>query len=203
MSEILPEQAEETKQENDTEGVIRRNPQRASKKPTYLQDFETEEKGDKLQTCIDFCYRAACDIPQTYKDAIASPNASQWITAMNEEMQSLKENETFSLTRLSPGTQAVGGRWVYALKSDTYGSEKYKARFVAKGYSQKPGFDYEETFSPTADMTSVRVVMQKAAQENLILHQMDVKTAYLHAPIDCELYIEQPEGYEMRSEAGE
>ncbi len=104
---------------------------------------------------------------------------------------------------MPPGKQAVGGKWVYALKSDIDGSDKYKARYVAKGYSQKPGTDYEETFSPTADMTSVRVIMQKAAQEDLVLHQMDVKTAYLHAPIDCELYIEQPEGYEKKSETGE
>lgn len=65
VSEILPEQTEVTEQEKDTESAIRKNPQRARKKPTYLQDFETEETRDKLQTCIDFCYRAACDIPQT------------------------------------------------------------------------------------------------------------------------------------------
>lgn len=82
-------------------------------------------------------------------------------------------------------------------------SDKYKARYVAKGYSQKYGVDYEETFSPTANMTSVRVLMQKAAQENLILHQMDVKTAYLHAPIDCDIYLEQPEGYETKSQKNE
>ena len=122
---------------------------------------------------------------------------------MNKEMQSLEENKTFSLTKLPPDKQAAGGRWVYALKSDIDGSDNYKVRFIAKGYSQKPATDYEVTFSPTADMTSVRVIMQKAAQEDLILHQMDVKTAYLHAPIDCELYIEQPEGYEKKSETGE
>lgn len=77
------------------------------------------------------------------------------------------------------------GRWVCALKSDIDGSDKCKARFVAKGYSQKQGTDYEETFSPAADMTSVRLIMQKAAQE----------TAYLHAPIDCKIYIEQPDRY--------
>ena len=97
----------------------------------------------------------------------------------------------------------MGGRWVFALKTEIDGSDKYKARFVAKGYSQKQGTDYEETFSPTADMTSVRVVMQKAVQDDLVLHQMDVKTAYLHAPIDCEIYMEQPEGYEKRSKSGE
>ena len=183
-----------------TETVIRRYPPRTKKRPAHLQDFETD---DKLHTCIDSCYRAVCDIPQTYQDAIASSKARQWTNAMREEMQSLEENETFSLTQLPPGKQTVGGRWVYALKTEIDGSDKYKARFVAKGYSQKPGTDYEETFSPTADMTSVRVVMQKAVQDNLVLHQMDVKTAYLHAPIDRDIYMEQPEGYEKKSETGE
>lgn len=74
---------------------------------------------------------------------------------------------------------------------------------MAKGYSQVAGIDYTETFSPTASMTSVRSLMQLAAQYSLDLHQMDVKTAYLHAPIDCEVYMEQPEGFEVKSEAGE
>ena len=203
VSGTLPEQTENTQPSRVAETVNRRNPQRIRKKPNYLQEFETEDTVDKLQTCVDSCYRAVCDIPQTYKDAIASAKSRQWKNAMNEEMRSLEENETFTLTSLPPGKQAVGGRWVYALKSDIDGSDKYKARFVAKGYSQKLGIDYEETFSPTADMTSMRVIMQKAAQEDLILHQMDVKTAYLHAPIDCELYIEQPEGYEKKSQTGE
>ena len=84
---------------------------------------------------------------------------------------------------------------MYTLKSYTDGSDKYQARFVAKGYSKKQGIDYEETFSPAADMTTFRAVMQKAVQEDIVLHQMDVKTAYLHAPIDCEVYLKQP-GYE-------
>lgn len=118
---------------------------------------------------------------------------------MDDEMKSLEKNETFSLTQLPLANRQWGGRWVYAVKSDMDGSDKYKARFIAKGYSQKQGTDYIGTFSPTADMTSVRVIMQKVSQEDLILHQMDVKTAYLHAPIDCEIYIEQPEGYMKKS----
>ncbi|GAA6094012.1 uncharacterized protein LOC102082235 isoform X1 [Tachysurus ichikawai] len=91
-----------------------------------------------------------------------------------------------------------GGRWVYSIKTDAEGKDRYKARFVAKGYNQRMGIDYGETFSPTADLTSVRVVLQKAAQENLLLHQMDVKTAYLHAPIDYEICINPPEGYQEK-----
>lgn len=132
-----------------------------------------------------------------------SNRSRQWKEAMDDEMKSVEQNKTFSLTQLPRGKQAVGGRWVYAIKSDVDGLDKYKVRFAAKGYSQEQGTDYKETFSPTADMTSVRVIMQKAAQEDLVLHQMDVKTAYLHAPIYCEIYIEQPEGYVKESPAGE
>ena len=203
VSGALPEQTESTQPGRVTETVNRRNPPRTRRRPIHLQEFETEDTVDKLETCVDSCYRAVCDIPQTYREAIMSNKSKQWKTAMDDEVKSLEENETFSLTQLPPGKRAVGGKWVYALKSDIDGSDKYKARFVAKGYSQKAGTDYEETFSPTADMTSVRVIMQKAAQERLVLHQMDVKTAYLHAPIDCEIYIEQPEGYERESPAGE
>ena len=73
---------------------------------------------------------------------------------------------------------------------------------MAKGYSQVEGIDYQETFLPTANIASVRVLMQLAAQYNLTVHQMDVKTAYLHAPIDQEIFMDQPEGFAAMSEDG-
>ena len=96
-----------------------------------------------------------------------------------------------------------GGRWVYNIKLGPNNEEQYKARFVAKGYSQIPDIDYQETFSPTARMASIRTLMQIAVQHDLTVHQMDVKTAFLNAPIDCELYVEQPEGYEIKSKNDE
>lgn len=189
-------------EQRDSETVGRRYPQRHRKKPGHLQEFEMEDPEERVNICIDSCYRAVCDIPQSYREAITSPKSTQWKKAMQEEMTSLEENDTYTLTELPPGKRAVGGKWVYALKTDIDGSEKCKARYVAKGYSQKQGTDYEETFSPTADMSSIRVIMQKSAQENLQLYQMDVKTAYLNAPVDFELYIEQPEGFEKKSENG-
>lgn len=110
---------------------------------------------------------------------------------MDEEMQSLKDNVTFTLTTLPEGKDVVGGKWVYAMKRNTDGSDKYKTQYVARGFSQKRDINYDETFSPIASMTSIRVFAQKAAQDNLVVHQMDVKTAYLHVPIECEIYIEQ------------
>ncbi len=77
VSGALPEQTESTQPGRDTETVKRRNPERIKKKPTYLQEFETKDAVDKLQTCVDSCYRAVCDIPQTYQDAIASTKSRQ------------------------------------------------------------------------------------------------------------------------------
>ena len=88
----------------------------------------------------------------------------------------------------------VGGRWVYALQGDPE-EPVYKARYVAKGYSQIEGIDYSETFSTTARMESVRALVQIAVQNDWLLHQMDVKCAYLHAPIDQDVYVEPPIGY--------
>ena len=122
---------------------------------------------------------------------------------MAEEIQLLKENDTFDLVTLPDGRNSVGGKWVFTTKENAEGTKSFKARYVAKGYNQIKGIDYQETFSPTANITSVRALMQIAAQNNLIVHQMDVKTAYLHAPIDTEIYIEQPEGFQVTLDTGE
>jgi len=94
----------------------------------------------------------------------------------------------------------VGGCWVYTVKEND--EKTYEARYVAKGYSQVKCVDYHETFALTINFTSMRILMQLAAQYDLILHQMDIKTAYLNAPIDCEIFMEQAEGFEVPSECG-
>ena len=86
---------------------------------------------------------------------------------------------------------------MFSLKSDPEGKSVYKARFIAKGYSRIHGSDYFDTFSPTAKMTSIRMMMQLASEYNLLVHQLDVKTAYLNAPIDCEILMQQPEGFQQ------
>ena len=178
-----------------------RYPTRERKTPGYLGDYTLEDTDDdSTLTSDDYCYRAVCGVPLTFKEAMTSTESGKWKKAMDEEMRSLEDNQTFTLTKLPEDWKTVGGRWVYSIKCDIDGHDQYKARFVAKGYSQRAGIDYGETFSPTANLTSIRVVMQKAAQDNLILHQMDVKTAYLHAPIDRDIYMEQPEGYEKEGE---
>lgn len=195
---------ESEEQVRDNHGQTKRYPQRERKTPKYLEDFITDqnEADDSTSTSIDYCYRVR-EIPQTYTEAMNSPQTVKWKQAMKEEIESLEENDTFELTTLPEGKNVVGGKWVYTIKESAEGSETFKARYVAKGYSQVEGIDYQETFAPTASISSVRVLMQLAAQYDLEVHQMDVKTAYLHAPIDHEIFMDQPEGFERMSENGE
>ena len=185
-----------------------RYPRRERKPPVHLgdyatgNDFEDDDDDDHVMSSIDYCCKVSA-FPQNYKEAIKSPESEHWKNAMEEEMNSLKENDTFTLTTLPEGRKVVGSRWVYTVKENPSGSKTYKARYVAKGYSQTEGVDYHETFAPTANFTSVRILMQLAAQYDLILHQMDVKTAYLNAPIDCEIFLEQPEGFEIASSSND
>ena len=179
----------------------RRYPVRERTVPSYLDEYVTDmdesvpEDDSSAAVCsVDFCCRMV-DIPRTYQDAITSPESSKWHKAMKEEMSSLKENDTYELMQLPEGRSAVGGRWVYTVKSSPNSDEKFKARYAAKGYSQVRDLDYHETFSPTARITSIRMLLQLALQENLIVHQMDVSSAYLNAPIDCEIFIDQHEGF--------
>jgi len=116
-------------------------------------------------------------------------------------MNSLLDNDTSELVHLPKGKKVIGGRWVYAVKLGPNDEEQFKANYVAKGYSQVQVIDYHETFSPTARVTSIRILMQLDMQQNLTVHQMDVKTAYLNAPTDCELYTEQPEGFVTTGES--
>ncbi|XP_070398325.1 uncharacterized protein [Nothobranchius furzeri] len=170
------------------------------KKAYYKAKKHNSTSGSNPSSFTEYrnCSKAqtVCGIPNTFEEAMGSVNSKKWVKAMDEEVKSLKENNTFTLTTLPKGKKTVGGKWVYSVKSDNEGQDRYKARFVAQGFSQRMGIDYGETFSPTANLTSIRVLLQKAAQENLLLNQMDVKTAYLHAPIDYEIYVDQPKGYE-------
>ena len=92
----------------------------------------------------------------------------------------------------------VTSKWIYKIKHVADGSiKKYKARFVARGFSQKEGVDYEETFARVASYTSIRVVISLASVMGWRIHQMDVKTTFLNGVIEEEVYIEKPQGFEV------
>lgn len=133
--------------------------------------------------------------PITYAEAISCENATEWQDAKDSEMNSLLENNTWTLIDKVDDVHLVDCKWVYKLKTDLHGNRKCKARLVAKGYLQQAGIDYHETFSPAACYDTIRTVLSVAASEKMSLTHFDVKTAVLYGQLDSEIYMRQPEGY--------
>jgi hypothetical protein len=135
--------------------------------------------------------------PTSYTDAVQSVNSNDWRLAMDDEIKSLAENNTWELVDKPSDRLVVDNRWIYKIKTKVDGSiDKFKARLVAKGYSQKAGIDYNETFSPVARFDTIRAVLSIAASEKLKLMTFDVKTAFLYGKLDEVIYMKQPPGYE-------
>jgi hypothetical protein len=121
-----------------------------------------------------------------------------WRDAMMEEYNSIMKNDVWEVVPRPEGKSVVISGWLDKLKHVADGSiEKYKARFVARGFSQVKGVDYDETFAPVARYTSIRAVISIATKMGWKIHQMDVKTAFLNGLIEEEVYIEQPLGFEV------
>ncbi|GJY46977.1 retrotransposon protein, putative, ty1-copia subclass [Tanacetum coccineum] len=133
--------------------------------------------------------------PANYKAALLDPKSDKWLSAMNVEIQSIKDNEVWDLVDLPPNGKTVGSKWLFKKKTNMNGAvHTYKARLVAKGYTQTPGIDYEETFAPVADIRAIRILIAIAAFYDYEIWQMDVKTGFLNRYLSEEVYMEQPEG---------
>lgn len=110
-----------------------------------------------------------------------------------EEMEALLKNETWILVPLPEGKKMVGCKWVFSIKHKADGSiERYKARLVAKGHTQTYNIDYQESFSPVANLNIIRVVLSLAANLDWPLHQFDVKNAFLHSDFKEEVCMNVP-----------
>jgi hypothetical protein len=117
---------------------------------------------------------------------------------MVEEYASIMKNDVWEVVPRPEGKSMIGSRWIYKIKHVADGSvEKFKARFVAKGFSQKEGIDYDETFAPVARYTSIRAVISIAVEMGWKIHQMDVKTTFLNGIIEEDMYIEHSKGFEV------
>ena len=115
---------------------------------------------------------------------------------MKKELECLHETKTWNLVQRPSQKNVIPGKWVYKVKTKADGSiEKYKARYVDKGFKQIEGIDYSETFAPTSKPETVQLILSLAAKEHFTLRQMDVKSAYLHPQIKEEKYLEQPTGF--------
>jgi hypothetical protein len=140
-----------------------------------------------------------CDLlekePTCFEESIQK---KEWEDAMTEEYQSIIKNDIWEIVPRPNSKDVVSSRWLFKIKHVADGSiEKYKARFVARGFSKKERIDYEETFAPIARYTSIRTIISLVAKMKWKLHQMDVKTTFLNGVIEEEVYIEKPQGFEV------
>lgn len=161
----------------------RRYPMRERKKPDFLlYKTYTEEINNKN--------------PSSYSEVMHAVDKDSWITAMQDEYNSLIERNTWILVDRPEHKKVIPCKWVYKLKRDALGNPvKYKARLVAKGYAQEAGVDYDETFSPVVRNSSLRLLLAFAVDNEYKLKHLDVDTAFLNGDLDEEVFMQQPVGF--------
>ncbi|GKC51355.1 retrotransposon protein, putative, ty1-copia subclass, partial [Tanacetum coccineum] len=134
--------------------------------------------------------------PTSYKATMLDSESNKCIDARNAELQSMMDNIVWVLVDLPLGDKTVGSKWIFKKKTDIDETvHTYKARLVAKGYTQLYEVDYEETFSPVADIRAIRILIFIAAYYDYEIWQMDIKTAFLNGYSDKDIYMVQPEGF--------
>ncbi|GJU65036.1 putative ribonuclease H-like domain-containing protein [Tanacetum coccineum] len=143
-----------------------------------------------------FCYYDAfltAVEPKTYKDALTQ---ACWIEAMQEELNEFERLEVWELVPRPDKVMVITLKWIYKVKLDELGGIlKNKARLVARGYRQEEGIDFEESFAPVARLEAIRIFLAFAAHMNMVVYQMDVKTAFLNGNLREEVYVSQSDGF--------
>ena len=134
--------------------------------------------------------------PQTYHEAISSANFTYWQEAMDREYASLLENQTWDSIEKPSDRKPVQNKWVYKVKYKPNGEvDKFKARLVAKSFTQKPSIDFTETYLPVIRYDSIRAILAIAAAKGMYLKQFDIGIAFLNGELSEEIYMAQPQGY--------
>ncbi len=135
--------------------------------------------------------------PNTYKQAIFGRNSKEWKESIAAEHKSLLDQKTFEVVDRPIDKKPISSRYVFKIKTDEKGAiSKFKTRLVAKGFTQIPGQDFFEVFSPTLRMDSIRFLISTAVQNEMKVHHLDVETAFLNGKLAEEIYLEIPEGFE-------
>ena len=184
---------------------------RPRKQPAHLQDYHCYTLDSDLQYPISSSLSYSkispshlsyintitkIPIPQSFSEA---KDSKEWCEAVDKEFNAMEDTNTWSVATLPAGKKAVGCKVLYSLKFNADGTlERRKVRVVAKGYTQKEGLDYTETFSPVAKLTTVRFLLKVAASRKWFLHQLDISNAFLNGELNEEIYMKIPDGYAER-----
>ncbi|KAH9659867.1 hypothetical protein KPL70_024018 [Citrus sinensis] len=138
--------------------------------------------------------------PVNFSEAMESVHCDKWLEAMQDEMESLQRNQTWTLIPNPGNKRLISCKWIFKRNEGIPDVEppKYKARLVARGFTQKEGVDFNEIFSPVVKHSSIRILLAMVALLDLELEQMDVKTAFFHGNLEEQILMAQPEGFECK-----
>jgi hypothetical protein len=121
-----------------------------------------------------------------------------WVKAMNDELDQIEKNNMWEMVHRPEGKNIIGSKWIFKNKLNEKGQVvRNKERLVCKGHAQIEGLDFDETFAPIVRLEAVRIFLPYACHKRFKVYQMDVKSAFLNGDLNEEVYMEQPEGFEL------
>lgn len=188
------EESEEEEEAAENQEIADQEP---PENPEGTRKSQRSNKGVPPQRLIETFSAMDHQEPRSFREAMISPKKVEWKMAMEEEIRSLIENQTWELVVLPPGKKTIGCKWIYKMKTDENGKiVRYKARLVALGFSQKFGVDYDLVFAPVVRQITLRTVLAIASCRRMRVKHVDIKTAYLYGDLDETIYMRQPPGLE-------
>ena len=177
--------------ENNQQNNLRRSERLKKLKSTKvtIKNNYNNQKGTIERTSLIYT-------PKHYEDAITCNDSTKWEQAINNEIESIIQNNTFQMVDLPPNKKPIGYKWVFKVKYKSDATiERYKARITANGGNQRANIDYFEIYSPVASLNTIRVILTLCYLKGYKIHQLDVDTAFLNGDIEEEIYMKIPDGY--------
>lgn len=160
--------------------------------------YNVDEDDEFWDYVLNRAESLASDVPNCFQEIFHRDDGEKWQKAVEEELDSLKTNDTWTLVPRPKNKNIVSCKWTFKLKTDEYGNPvRYKARLVARGFTQVHLEDFNEIFAPIVRIGSLRFIIALANQFNLYLDHLDVKTAFLYGTLEEEIYMEVPEGINL------
>lgn len=201
-NEVTPRRGRKRTRASESDGTdedvdvdIQQTMKKGPGRPTLVRSGQRgrpRKKFNMIPTTPEQLQLAFEDIEISVEEALAGPQAKEWMEAMVTEFESLEDRGVFELMKCPTGRTPIGCKWILKTKRNSDGTiERHKARLVAKGYSQRFGVDFNETFAPVARLESLRLVTAIAAEEKMDLYQLDITMAYIYGDLNEEIYMKQ------------